>query len=51
MKTLRKRALAKSRGKRYKSDGKGGFDIFDKYGSVGIAHKVSEERLINLIKN
>ncbi|MCA1066078.1 hypothetical protein QTG56_25690 (plasmid) [Rossellomorea sp. AcN35-11] len=51
MKSLRKRALAKVVGKRYKSNKSGGFDIYDKYGSVGIAHKVSDERLVGLIKS
>jgi hypothetical protein len=47
---LRKRALAKSVGKRYKSEKNGGFTLFDSNGSVGFTYKVSDKLLLDLIK-
>jgi hypothetical protein len=47
---LRKRAIAKAVGKRYKSEKNGGFTLFDSNGSVGFTCKVSNKLLLDLIK-
>lgn len=50
MKTLRKRALAKSLGKKYKSHKSGSFSIHDKYGWIDYISGLSDEQKIELIK-
>lgn len=50
MKTLRKRALAKSLGKQYKSHKSGAFAIHDKYGWIDYIPDLSGKKKIELIK-
>jgi hypothetical protein len=50
MKTLRKRALAKSLGKQYKSFKSGAFALHDKYGWIDYITGLSDEKKIELIK-
>jgi len=48
---IRKRALAKAMGKRYKSKKNGGFTLYDSNGSVGFTYKVSEKLIMDLIRS